>query len=39
MTTVLVGMVVVIVGHSGGDGSGGGHISGDRTGLGVVWWS
>lgn len=39
MTTVLVGMVVVIVGHSGGDGSGDDHISGDRTGLRVVWWS
>ena len=38
MTTVLVGMVVVIVVHSGGDGSGDDHnINGDRTGLGMVW--
>lgn len=29
----------MIVGHSGGDGSGDDHISGDRTGLRVVWWS
>lgn len=38
MTTVLVGMVVMV--HSGGDGNGDDHnISGDRTGLGMVWWS
>lgn len=37
MTTVLAGMVVVVLVHSGGDGSGDHNISGDRTGLGLVW--
>ena len=38
MTTILVGMAVMIVVHSGSDGSGDDHnISGDRTGLGMVW--